>query len=139
MKPDQPPVSTEKTPDDVCRIAVRASLSPRRGKSIRQIAELCDLGISTTKRHLRSLIEIGYAKQTGCGKGTKYLSRRLREGPGKLGTPSTNPDQITPGQKPIPHADRKIEGTSLTYGKADQIGEDWLQHMLKAIENRKRR
>ena len=132
------PVSPEKSPDDVCRTAVQLSLS-RRGKSIRQIAERCDLGISTTRRHLRSLIAEGHAKQIGRGSGTKYLSRPVLSGPGKLGTPSTNPDQITPGQKATPLADRKIEGTSLTHGQADQIGEDWRQHMLKVIEARKRR
>ena len=134
----KPPISPEKTPDDVCRTAVQLSLS-RRGKSIREIAKLCDLGISTTRRHLRSLIAEGHAKQIGCGRGTKYLSRRLREGPGRLGTPSTNPDQITPGQKATPMADRRIEGTSLTHGKADQIIEDWRQSMLKVIQARKRR
>ena len=72
-----PPISTEKTPDDVCRIAVRASLSPRRGKSVREIADLCDLGMNTVRRHLKNLIKIGYAKRIGRGSGTKYLSSRI--------------------------------------------------------------
>ena len=70
----EPPISTEKTPDDVRRIAVRASLSPRRGKSVGEIAKMCDLSLNTVRRHLRNLIKIGYARQLGRGSGTKYLS-----------------------------------------------------------------
>ncbi len=76
MKPYKPPISTEKTPDDACRLAVRASLSPRRGKSIGQIAKLCDLGMNTVRRHLKNLLSIGYARKIGRGSGTKYLSSR---------------------------------------------------------------
>ena len=76
LTPGELPLASEKTPDAVGRIVVRASLSPRRGKSIGEIAELCDLGISATRRHLENLIEMGCAKQTGSGQGAKYLSSR---------------------------------------------------------------
>ncbi len=131
MKPSKPPLSNEKSPDDVCRLAVRACLSARKGKSVREIATKCDLGNNTTRRHLRNLIKMRYAKQVGRGTGTKYLSRSVLEGRGRLGTPSTNPDQITPGKKATPLADRKIEGTNLTHGQADQMIEVIREWTLK--------
>ena len=79
MKPYKPPISTEKTPDDVCRIAVQLALSPRRSKSVREIAKLCNLGISTVRRHLKNLIAEGYAKRIRRGRGTRYLSSSPKE------------------------------------------------------------
>ena len=105
-----PYVSTEKTPDDVCRIAVRAALSSRRGKSIREIAELCDLGISATRRHLRNLIKMRYAQQVGCGRGTKYF-------------------ELRPGIS----ARRTIEAASMTHEQADRLADGARESMMKLI------
>ena len=95
----QPPVSSDKTPDDVCRLAVRAALAPRRGKSVREIATKCDLGMNTTRRHLKNLIADGYAKRIGRGSGTKYLS----SSPGKRSrpTPVATREQIEQARQSI--------------------------------------
>ena len=109
-------ISTEKTPDDVCRIAVRASLAPRRGKSISEIAKLCDLGLPTVRRHLKNLIKIGYAKQIGSGRGTKYLSAR-------------------PGRS----ARREIQVPNLTDEQADRLADGARESMLKLLNIWRRR
>ena len=92
----QPPISSEKTPDHLCMLLVLATLNKRgRAKGIREIAEHVGLGINTTRRHLRRLIDDHRARQIGRGFGTKYLARDY--GPHA----SKNPWQMTPGKKVV--------------------------------------
>ncbi len=115
LTPGELPLASGKSPDDVCRIAVRASLAPRRGKSISEIAKLCDLGMNTVRRHLKNLIKVGYAKQIGSGRGTKYLSSRLGRS-----------------------ARREIQAPNLTDEQADRLADGARESMMKLI-NRWRR